>query len=171
MNKKPQTFPQQQLPTIQDPSYRGIVLVKNFLTIIASLFIVLGLGVFITTSMTSLDITIKTNVDSLGKCPEDSNHYCASMYVTAEDAQRIKLDSPARIEVKQEKNYRRHNLDGKVFSVAPTVVNDEQLLPYQVKVKLEATQIDNSLAPTFGLIIVGSQSAWSLLTSALSNFF
>jgi len=181
MNKKPQifsqqqVFSQQQLPTIQDPSYWGMVLVKNFLPIIASLFIVLALGVFITTSLTSLDITIKANVDSLEKCPEDSKHYCAFFYMTEAEAQQITLDNPARIEVKQEDNYRRHTLVGKVVSISQTTSltteHNKKLLPYQIKVKLEARQIGSNISPTVGLIIVGSQSAWSSLTSALFKLF
>jgi hypothetical protein len=172
MNKKIVDMAPMQLPKLQDPAYWGVTMVQNILTIVGALFAVLGIVIVIVTAFIQVDITIKANASRIDKCPMGHPNYCVLLQITAAQAEHIAQGNPVRIEVIADGHYRRKIIHGKVLSIEEHTKNNDQKSPHTVTVQLAKKNLAAAnLSPTFGVIIVGSQSGWKLLRSAIGSVF
>lgn len=155
-----------QLPALQDPKYWGIILVRNLIKIIAILFAVLGLLIVVSSSLTQLEMTIKTNVGNIERCAYNQQLFCISLQLKEAQIQKVSINNNVRIEVTTAGSYRRHTLPGRVIFI------NKDVSPVSVRVALDpSVKSVDKISPVSALIVVGTQSGWNSLIAAFIDLF
>lgn len=148
------------LPSMQDPSSWGVIIVNNVSIIIGLVLASLGLVSIMVASVVQLDVTIKTNVSRAVGCDSNPDRRCVQLQVTEKQARQISISDSVGIEVMSAANYRRRKIDARVLRVVRDVEKDGLEPPYIVDVELNAgSPLLSDESPSFAMIIVGSQSA------------
>ena len=151
------------MPSMQDPSSWGIIIVNNVSIIIGLVLASLGLVSIMVASLVQLDVTIKTNVSRTVACDPNPDRRCVQLQVTEKQARQISINDPVRIEVMSALNSRRKTIDARVLRVVRNLENEGLKPPYIIDIELNSNSpLLSDESPSFAMIIVGSKSALSI---------
>jgi hypothetical protein len=171
MNKSSANSPPLKLPALDDPASRGIFFARHMLSIIVLIFIFLALSVITATSITQLDVTIKTNANPIARCQNNASYYCAQINISDKKAQQIAINNRVLLIVENENDDRQMAIEAIVIGIENSATNSGGELSRTVIVEVIPGDLPSDTPPKYALIIVGSQSGWRQLVTAAARFF